>query len=141
MSATIDVELLFSYQKISEICFKTFPMAFYTNWATKYLRFRRYKKSTVSGTQPKIFTGRGDFVELGHFDDFFRQKHKKKRTRREKFWSFFSWNTFWMKDSNQGCTQLGPFSPKSGHFFRFSKKGRGGLPPTNPSCAWIYSTW
>ena len=41
-----------------------------------------------------------------------------------------------MEDSNQVWTQLGPFFPKSGHFFRFSKKGRGGLPapPPPPSC-------
>ena len=42
-----------------------------------------------------------------------------------------------MEDSNQVWTQLGPFFPKSGHFFRFSKKGRGGLPappPPHPSC-------
>ena len=31
-----------------------------------------------------------------------------------------------MEDSSQGWTQLGPFFLKSGHFFRFSIKGRGG---------------
>ena len=33
-----------------------------------------------------------------------------------------------MEDSIQGWTQLGPLSHKSRHFFRFSKKGRGGFP-------------
>ena len=37
-----------------------------------------------------------------------------------------------MEDSNQVWTQLGPFFPKSGHVFRFSKKGRGGLPAHTP---------
>ena len=40
-----------------------------------------------------------------------------------------------MEDSTQGWTQLGPFFPKSGPFFRFSKKGRGGLLSLLPSCA------
>ena len=44
-----------------------------------------------------------------------------------------------MEDSTQGWTQLGPFFPKSGHFFQFSKKGRGDPPPTYPLVACLYS--
>ena len=34
-----------------------------------------------------------------------------------------------MEDLTQEWTQLGPFFPKSGHFFRLSKKGQGRPPP------------
>ena len=37
-----------------------------------------------------------------------------------------------MEDSTQGWTQLGPFFQNWGTFFRFSKKGTGGLPPPPP---------
>ena len=49
------------------------------------------EKTIVSkaGAQPEIFQGRGGFVELGHFDKLF-VKNTKKRSRSEKFWSFFS---------------------------------------------------
>ena len=40
-----------------------------------------------------------------------------------------------MEDLTQEWTQLRPFFPKSGHFFRFSNKGKGGLPPPPSSCA------
>ena len=43
--------------------------------------------------------------------------------------------TFWMEDSTQVWTQLGPFFQNQGTYFRFLKKGRGGLPPILPSCA------
>ena len=36
--------------------------------------------------------------------------------------------TFWIEYLTQRWTLSGPFSEKSRHFFRFSKKGRGGLP-------------
>ena len=45
-----------------------------------------------------------------------------------------------MEDSTQGWTQLGLFFPKSGHFFRFSKKGRGGLPYPLPLAARLQPT-
>ena len=37
--------------------------------------------------------------------------------------------TFWIEYLTPKWTQSGSFSEKSQHFFRFSKKGRGGLPP------------
>ena len=37
--------------------------------------------------------------------------------------------TFWIEYLTQRWTLSGSFSEKSQHFFRFSKKGRGGLPP------------
>ena len=45
--------------------------------------------------------------------------------------------SFSMEDLTQEWTQLGLFFPKWGHFFRFSNKSRGGLPPPAPppSCA------
>ena len=82
--------------------------------------------------QPEIFRGRGGFVELGHFDKLFL-KNTQKKTPEGKILELFLLDTlktiFWMEDSTQGWTQLGPFFPKSGHFFRFWKKGRVGLLP------------
>ena len=37
-----------------------------------------------------------------------------------------------MKNLTQRWTQSGPFLPNLGHFFRFSKKSTGGLPPLSP---------
>ena len=42
----------------------------------------------ISGTQPKIFQGRGGFAELGHFDKILLKTHKK-RPHGEKFGVFF----------------------------------------------------
>ena len=43
-----------------------------------------------AGAQPKIFQGRGGFLESGHFDKYFAKKHKKKRLRRENLGVFLS---------------------------------------------------
>ena len=51
--------------------------------------FRSSSSQMLSGAQSEIFQGWGGFVELGQFDKLF-VKDKKKRSRREKFWSFFS---------------------------------------------------
>ena len=87
-----------------------------------------------TGAQPEIFQGRGGFVDLGHLDKLF-VKNTEKGTTGKNFGAFLLdtlKTTFWMEDSTQGWTQVGPFTPKSGHFFRFSKKGRGGLSPSLP---------
>ena len=41
-----------------------------------------------AGVQQESFQGMRGFVELGHFDKRF-VKNKRKRPRKEKFWSFF----------------------------------------------------
>ena len=52
------------------------------------------------------------------------------------WWKIFPLDTkFWMQDSNQVETQLGPFFQNQATFFRFSKKGRGALTPLPSSCA------
>ena len=43
-----------------------------------------------AGAQPKLFQGRGGFLESGHFDKYFAKKHKKKRLRRENLGVFLS---------------------------------------------------
>ena len=67
----------------------------------------------------------------------FSSKTQKKRPHRQTIWKLFLLDTlqttFWMEDLTQVWTQLGSFFPKSGHFSRFSKKGRGG----SPSCFYM----
>ena len=41
-----------------------------------------------AGAQPKLFQGRGGFLESGHFDKYFAKKHKKKKAPQGKFGSF-----------------------------------------------------
>ena len=71
-------------------------------------------------------------MELEHFDKPFI-KNAREKGPAGKILELFLLDTlkttFWMEDLAKGWTQLGPFFSKSGHFFRFSKKGRGGLPP------------
>ena len=76
----------------------------------------------MTGAQPEIFQGRGGFVKLGHFDKLFVKNQKKAPQGKilELFLLDTLKTTFWMEDSTQEWTQLGLFSPKSGHFFRFS---------------------
>ena len=94
-----------------------------------------------TGAQPEIFHGRGGFVELWHFDKPF-VKNTRKGSAEKKFGAFSPTlkTTFSMEDSTQGWTQLGPFIPKSGLFVRFSKMGRGDLPPS-PLVARLIYRW
>ena len=97
----------------------------------------------VSGAQSEILQGRGDYVELGHFDKSFVKSARKTRRRRENFWSFLSQVLlklhFLMEDLTQEWTNLAPLFPKSGHFFGFLKRAgeaSSSIPfPTLPSCA------
>ena len=93
---------------------------------------------SISGAQPEILQGRAGFVELGHFDKLFVKNTQKKAPQvniLELFLLDTLKTTFWMEDWTQEWTQLGLFFPKLGHFFRFSKKGRGGLLPSLPLVA------
>ena len=86
----------------------------------------------------KKFQGSGVFVKIGHLS-----KHFLKNTRKEhptgKIFVFFLLDTlkttFWTENLTQRRTQSGPLFPNSGHFFLFSKKGRGGLLLLPPNCA------
>ena len=60
---------------------------------------------TMSDAQPQIFQNREGFAELGNFDKPFVKVQER-----------------WMDT-------IRAFFPKSGHFFLFSKKSRGDLPP------------
>ena len=103
----------------------------------KETKLHRSKRNKISGAQLEIFYDRGGFVELRYFDKLFF-KGTKKKAPQEKILELFLLDTlktiFWIEHLTQGWTQLGPFFPKSGHSFQFSKKGRGG-PPSPPSCA------
>ena len=68
--------------------------------------------------QPEIFQGRRGFAELGHFDTNFVKNKILPDTLKA---------TFWMENLEKDGQNQGPFFPKSGHFFRFSQKGGGGL--------------
>ena len=96
----------------------------------------------ISGAQREIFQGRGGFVKLEHFDKNFIKKSRKKAPQ-GRILEFFLLNTlkttFWMANLTKGWTHSGHFFPKSGHFFWFLKKDRGGLPPSPPSCVPVFS--
>ena len=80
------------------------------------------------------FQGRGGFVELGHFDRRFVKSTKKMAPQGKNLELFLLDSlktTFRMENSTQKWTQLELFFPKSGHFFHFSKKCQGGLPPSH----------
>ena len=69
----------------------------------------------------RSFHCRGGFVELGHFDKNFVKNTCKN------LHNFTT--TCLIENLTQIWTQSGFFLPKSNHFFHFSKKGSGGLPP------------
>ena len=87
-----------------------------------------------AGAQPELFLGWGGFAEPGHFDKHFVKSTKKQA----KIVEFFVLNTvkttFQMKKINPKMDTISVFFPKLEHLFRFSKKGRVGL-PSPPSCA------
>ena len=95
------------------------------------------EESPSASAQPDIFQDRRGFGQLEHFNRHFIKNTRKKRPHRETFWSFFSQillkTTFWMESLTQGWTQWGPFIPKSGHIFQFSKKCREGIPLSGTS--------
>ena len=66
----------------------------------------------TSGTQLELFQGRGGFVESGHFDEYFVNKHNKKRPRRENL-GVFSLDTLktipWIEDLTQRWIKSGLF--------------------------------
>ena len=74
-------------------------------------------------------------MELGHLNKHFARNTKK--TLQVKILVFFFLDTlkttFWMEYLTQKMVTIRVFFPKSGHFSRFSKKGRGGLPYTPSS--------
>ena len=82
------------------------------------------------------------FVELGHFNKHFI-KNTRNRGPAGNILKFFLLDTlkttFSMKNLPQRWTQPGPFFPKSGHFFRFSKRiGEASpLPPLVPRL-WVW---
>ena len=77
----------------------------------------------------------GRFCGIRALRQTFPQKYKKRRPRREKFWSFFFQTllktTISMKNLTQEWTQLGPFLQNQG-FFLFSNKSREVSPPFSP---------
>ena len=81
-----------------------------------------------SGVQPDIFQSRRGFVELGSFDKLFF-KNTQKKAPQGKILELFLLDTlkttFWMEDSTQRWTQLGPFFPKVRALFWIFKKGQG----------------
>ena len=110
-------------------------------------------KKNVVGIQVKYL------LNVNSLDIIWSQVHNQKFFRQEKFCGiktlrqafventrkkdpagkkldFFLLNTlettFWMELSTHGWTQLVHFFPKSGYFFRFSKKSRGDIHPLSP---------
>ena len=77
-------------------------------------------------------------MELGHFDKPF-VKNTRKKAPQGKILEVFLLVTlktrFSMEDSSQGWTQLGPFFPKSGYFFRIPHPPS---PPAPLSCGPVY---
>ena len=77
-------------------------------------------------------------MELGHFDKPF-VKNTRKKAPQGKILEVFLLVTlktrFSMEDSSQGWTQLGPFFPKSGYFFRIPHPL---LLPAPLSCGPVY---
>ena len=81
------------------------------------------------------FSGKGRFCGSRAPRKTFCQKHQKKRPILEFFLLDTLKTTFLIENLTQRWMQSGLFPPKkSGHFFRFSRKGKGGLLPL-PSCA------
>ena len=72
-------------------------------------------------------SGRGETVELGHFDKNFPTKHKKKETPLGNILEFSLLDTlktkFWIENLTQRWTQSGPFFPK------FKRAGRPSFSP------------
>ena len=64
-------------------------------------------------------------------------KTQEKESQQEKILEFFLPHTlkitFWIDNLTQRWTQSGPFSPKSGHFFRFSKRT---VEASSLPCSW-----
>ena len=75
--------------------------------------------------------GRGEFVELGHFDKHF-VKNTQKRAPQGNVLEFFFLHTlktiFCMEKLTQRWSQSGPFYSEIRTLFSISKMGRGGLP-------------
>ena len=92
--------------------------------------YRERNVNQKPGAQPKMFQGRGGFEELGHFDKHF-VKNTRKKALQGNILEFFLLDTlkttFWIENLTERWTQWGPFFPKAGHFFQFSKKGWGVL--------------
>ena len=72
----------------------------------------------------KCFRAREGMVDLGDFDKHF-VKNTRKKTPRERFWSFFcrySWNYILNGKFNSRWTEPGLFFPELRYFFRLSKR-------------------
>ena len=87
------------------------------------------------------FSGQERFWGIRALRETFRLKTQEKNAPQGKISELFLLGalktTFWMEDITQEWTQLGSFFPKSRHFFRFSRKRRGGIRPPRPSCALV----
>ena len=87
------------------------------------------------GSEYAFFRAWGGFMELCTSIKIY-QKHNKKEPSGKHLGVFFLLDTlknkFWMNTLIQIWTQSGPFIPKSGQSFWFSKKDRGGLPHPPP---------
>ena len=115
-----------------------------TNSQVKYFRFSKNASckqcwlcAKITDVQPEIFQDRGGFVEEGHPDKHF-VKNKRKGSQ-GKILEFLLVDTVKNYISNKKFnSEMGTFRAffsKLGHFFRFSKRGRGGLLPLFP--VWI----
>ena len=83
--------------------------------------------------QPETFQGKGCFMEFGCFDKNF-VKNTKKGTAGKTFGVFFSkifLNYILNEKFNTKMVRSGPFFPKSGQLFQFSKKA-GDASPSFP---------
>ena len=72
------------------------------------------------------FSGQGMYRGIWAFWQRFRQKHKKRTLRREKFWKFFLLDTlkttFWMENLTQRWIQPRPSFQYQGTFFDFQQR-------------------
>ena len=97
-------------------------------------RFAKRKGNTCKCATRNFSGQEGGFVELEHFDKHFVKKKRKKKKKQNpekrglqgNILEFFLLDTlkivFWIGKLAQKWTQPGPFFPKSGHYFQFSKR-------------------
>ena len=84
------------------------------------------------------------FVELGHFSINISSKTQEKEVPQGNILVFFLLDTLkttsWMENLTQWWIQSGPFFPKSGHFFRFSKRAGEASPSCMPVSVTEYAS-
>ena len=94
--------------------------------------------ASYSGAQSEIFSGKGDFLELGHFDKHFVKQSRKKGTVGKNFSVFYprySSNYILNEKLNPRKGTIRAFFPKIRALFLIFKKGHGRPTPFPPSYA------